>query len=269
MIISVIIPSYKPSAYLYDCLDSLTGQTFAADKFETIIVLNGCNEPYFSQVSKYIKKHLAHHFSLLQTDTPGVSNARNIGLKAAKGDYICFIDDDDWISPGYLDLLYSGISEETIIESNVKQIDEATSQQVPHFLTDAYERNLVSGSHSIMSQRSFLSSVCCKLIPRKLIGNTRFDTRYRLGEDSLFMFTISNNISSIRLAQPEAIYYVRRREGSASRSAISSVNKAKALLPLVGSYIVTWLRHPTEYNFPFFLSRVVATLLKFLHKNYK
>ena len=54
MLISVIIPTYRPKDYLWECLDSIVNQTFPKDKFELLVVLNGCSEPWKSQIDKYI-----------------------------------------------------------------------------------------------------------------------------------------------------------------------------------------------------------------------
>ena len=119
MEISVIIPTYKPQDYLWECLDSLDAQTFPKEKFEVILVLNGCDEPYKSQIERYIEEHKkALNIKLIHTLQGGVSNARNIALDHAEGKYICFIDDDDYVSPSYLQELYSKASDDTIVISN-------------------------------------------------------------------------------------------------------------------------------------------------------
>ena len=106
MKISVIIPSYKPGDYFRVCLASLKSQTLSKDKFEVIIILNGCSEPWLSEVKALIENYARDvAIRLIQTGTPGVSNARNIGIDNAKGEYITFIDDDDYVSPRYLENL--------------------------------------------------------------------------------------------------------------------------------------------------------------------
>lgn len=81
MDISVIIPTYKPQSYIWECLDSLKNQTFAKERFEIILVLNGCREPYYSQIHAYIENNLhGYNVNFIQTDQGGVSNARNIAL---------------------------------------------------------------------------------------------------------------------------------------------------------------------------------------------
>lgn len=84
MKISVIIPTYKPQNYLWDCLASLVAQTFPKDDFEVILVLNGCNEPYKSAIEKYIAEMMqGMHVNLIHAEKPGVSNARNIEIGRA------------------------------------------------------------------------------------------------------------------------------------------------------------------------------------------
>ena len=58
MRISVIIPSYRPEEYLYECLEAIRNQTLNQNEFETLVVLNGCKEPYFEQIQKYINVNI-------------------------------------------------------------------------------------------------------------------------------------------------------------------------------------------------------------------
>lgn len=85
MKISVIVPSYKPQAYLYECLDSIYNQTFPKPEYELVLVLNGCNEPYNSQIRDWIQSHSGLQIQFFQTDEAGVSSARNMALNAARG----------------------------------------------------------------------------------------------------------------------------------------------------------------------------------------
>ena len=79
--ISVIIPTYKPQAYLWECLDSMVAQTFPKVEFEVILVLNGCSEPWKSEIEDYItRKMQGMHIQFLHTEQGGVSNARNMRI---------------------------------------------------------------------------------------------------------------------------------------------------------------------------------------------
>ena len=268
-IVSIIIPTYKPGEYLTSCLDSLCRQDADASAFEVIIVLNGPLQGYREQIETYISQHPEHQLRLLTTEVAGVSNARNVGLREAEGRFVGFIDDDDWVSQSYLRLLIEkAAGDDTIVCSNVKQIDDETHEEMSNYITDAYRRLLNSKSPSLFVGRSFLSSSCCKIIPRRAIGDARFDARFALGEDSLFMFAVSSHIRQITLASAECIYYIRASHSSASRSRMNYGRRLRNITLLCAAYTRTWLFHPSSYNLPLFLSRIVATLLKLFRRSY-
>ncbi len=104
--ISIILPSYNPQNYIYDCIRSICNQTLDASSFELIIILNGDKEPYFTDINRYILTiREGRGIKVCYTELPGVSNARNIGLDMACGEYFCFVDDDDILSSNYLEEL--------------------------------------------------------------------------------------------------------------------------------------------------------------------
>lgn len=258
--ISVIIPTYRPQNYLNECLESLQWQTFDKEWFEVLIVLNGEKEPYYSEIQDILRV-FSFHCELLYAPTAGVSNARNLGLDHARGEYICFIDDDDYVSSTYLEGLYrSVVGHRAIIAvSNVATFFHRDDKVFgKDYISLAFERFSKKPSESLFKKRKFLSSSCCKLIPAQIIKVRRFNPKYRLGEDSLFMFEISDRIQNIVLSQEDVLYYRRLRSGSASRSAYSIIFKLTAKMRLIMSYIRIWILHITRYNIWLFLSRIVA-----------
>lgn len=259
MDISVIIPTYKPGDYIWQCLDSLKSQTLSHDSFEAIIILNGCNEPYYSQIKNYLAnwpQTLQHTF--VQTDEGGVSNARNMGIDLAKGKYLSFLDDDDWISPTYLErLCEKAVNDDTLVIANVKNYDEKAKEMRDDWLSASYKKNASLLHPSLLSCRSFLSVTCCKLISRKAIADHRFDTRFRQGEDSLFFAGISHKLKQFRCTQPDAVYYIRIRAKSAGR-ARSAWNIISDNARLAWAFIKLFLKAPCHYNFLFFMTRVAA-----------
>ena len=142
MEISVIIPTYKPQSYLWECLNSLVNQTFPKEFFEIILVLNGCNEPYKSNIEKYITTSMRDmNINFVHSEKAGVSNARNIALDRVKGKNIAFIDDDDIVSPNYLEELYAKVHPNTIVLSNSYAFNDGYLHiQLPYSLTTVYEK---------------------------------------------------------------------------------------------------------------------------------
>lgn len=264
MDITVIIPSYKPDEYIKDCLKSLGEQTLNVSRFEIIIVLNGCNEPWFSQIRIFIEKYLLqNNVYVIQTDTPGVSNARNIAINRAKGKYIAFIDDDDIVSPAYLESLIKSVDcspNDTIACSDVRTFDSENNIDTD-YISRAYTKAVnYPDKNDILDRRSFLSSSCCKLIPRSIIGYRRFNTDIAVGEDALFMATISDKINNIIPASSDAIYYRRIRPGSVTRNKKPIAHTLQRKKSLVWNYVKLLVSGFPRYNLLFIITRLIAVV---------
>lgn len=259
MNISIIIPTYKPGSYLKDCLESINDQTMDKKCFEVIIVLNGVIKPYIEYIYSLTKMY-DFNSVVIPTETPGVSNARNLGLSRTQGEYVCFIDDDDKISPSYLENLYSKATPNNIVASNVKAFYNNSNKTENDYIASAYKKLINKNSPlSVFKGRKFMSSSCCKIISRRIIQDVRFDTNLKIGEDSVFMAKISKNVKSIVLSDSSAIYYRRLRAGSASRVKQPILKKCNIVCKLLKKY--TKMLTPS-YNIPFIATRIVAALLK-------
>mgnify|MGYP000188265834 FL=1 len=259
MNISIIIPTYKPGSYLKDCLESINNQTMDKKCFEVIIVLNGVIKPYIEYIYSLTKMY-DFNSVVIPTETPGVSNARNLGLSRTQGEYVCFIDDDDKISPSYLENLYSKATPNNIVASNVKAFYNNSNKTENDYIASAYKKLINKNSPlSVFKGRKFMSSSCCKIISRRIIQDVRFDTNLKIGEDSVFMAKISKKVKSIVLSDSSAIYYRRLRAGSASRVKQPILKKCNIVCKLLKKY--TKMLTPS-YNIPFIATRIVAALLK-------
>ena len=105
--VSVIVPVYKAEKYLDICLDSLINQTF--EDFEVICVNDGSPDNCINILRNYSK--LDSRIKIFSQKNQGLSSARNTGLKYAKGEYITFVDSDDFLSPIALERMYTNITE--------------------------------------------------------------------------------------------------------------------------------------------------------------
>lgn len=259
MKISVIIPTYKPQDYFGECLDSLYSQTIQKDKFEIIVILNGCNLPYRQNIENYIESHPDICISLLQTDIPGVSNARNLGIEASNGEYITFIDDDDIVSPTYLTSLLNVSSPTCIGCANSYAFVDDISECKPNFLRKAFVK-CYGQSFSLFGYRKFLSPPVVKMIHRNIIADARFPVTFRKSEDSIFCMLLTPRIKDMKLTDDSAIYYQRKRQGSVMRTRNSRIKEIWHFLKLEFEYIKLVLKHPLRYNYVFVMSRMVAAI---------
>ena len=260
--VTVIIPTYKPGEYLLDCLKSLESQTLDKKLFKVLIVLNGDKEPYYSLIEKWLDG-LNCQTELIYTFEKGVSNARNLALDSVTSSYIAFIDDDDYVSPHYLESLLECAESSpigTIACSDVRTFD-INNKFGRDYISRAYTFAVDnSEKKSLVSRRSFLSSSCCKLIPTALIGKRRFNAKVRIGEDALFMATISDMIKAIVPASSDAIYYRRLRPNSASRRKEPFCDRIKRKSSLISIYLSIYFSAFPKYNSIFFITRILAII---------
>lgn len=264
MKISVIIPTYKPKGYIFDCLNSLKEQTLDRRLFEIIIILNGSKDPYFKDINNYlINDMVGYHYSILHVDKSGVSTARNIGIKQSRGEYIAFLDDDDMVSPPYLEGLLSCVGNNSISVSNVLAFTESPQNTSLDYLGKCYQKYCKLHINDVFRLRSFLSTACCKLIPRSIIGDRCFSDKFKIGEDALFMFLLSDRIKRINLSEnSDVVYYRRFRSDSASRSKVSFFTCLKNVINLILAYSMIFMSKPFKYSFTLYLSRIIATIIK-------
>ncbi len=101
--ISVIVPVYKTEQYLLKCLDSLARQTY--EDFEVILVDDGSPD----RCGEICESYPDSRFRVIHQQNAGLSQARNRGIEEARGDYLTFVDSDDWAEPDLLRILAKGI----------------------------------------------------------------------------------------------------------------------------------------------------------------
>ena len=107
-LISIIVPIYNVENYLRQCLDSIVSQTY--QNFECLLINDGSSDNSADICREYIEKD--SRFRYFEKENVGVSSARNLGIERSKGQYITFIDSDDWVDSEYLEVLYRALIEE-------------------------------------------------------------------------------------------------------------------------------------------------------------
>ncbi len=253
MKISVIIPTYKPDYYIWECLDSLKKQNIDKKLFEVLIILNGEKEPFYTSVFKYINENNLRNFKLIYTEKKGVSNARNVGLNIATGQYICFVDDDDYIDLDYLKELLNvakKYKKNGIVVTNYKNFEEKTQEIL---FESKYRLNYYT--ENLLKMRKVFSIPWLKLIPKDVIREKNFKN-FSNGEDALFMLEISKNIKYIATVEKETFYNRRVRKDSANfrNKNISYILKNSFLL--IKEYSKLFLKK--EYDKKFIFFRILA-----------
>lgn len=255
--ISIIIPTYRPQDYLWQCLNSFAAQTLDKRLWELIVVLNGETDPWLKLLEDYRQAHAEMTMMILSTPEAGVSNARNIGLDHARGEYIGFVDDDDYVSETYLEELSKLATPDTIAASYTIGFSE-TQVYIPYYLEKEYLRCADKGTLPFHKAKKYFGGPCMKLIHRDMIADQRFDTRFKNGEDSLFMFAISPRIQYIRFTDTDTVYYRRFRTNSASGT-YTRKHAIRNGWRLIAQY-THMLLSKKKYRFTFYTTRVLGVI---------
>ena len=107
--ISVIVPAYNIELYIGKCIDTLANQTL--DDLEIIIINDGSTDRTEDVIKKKIEKYSDKNIVLFNKENGGQSDARNYGIKNATGDYIAFVDGDDYVEPDMFEQMYKKVLE--------------------------------------------------------------------------------------------------------------------------------------------------------------
>lgn len=264
--ISVIVPTCQPGEYLWECLESLGNQTIPLSDYEVLIVLNGKETPWRNEIDKFISDNKMYNFTLLYTPQLGVSNARNIALDNAKGEYVTFIDDDDFVSSAYLEELYSKASPEIISLCYPLSFVDGTEKYLPYYITKDYNKYFNDSPVVFTKPRRFFAGPVYKLIHKTIIGNRRFDVRFKNGEDSLFMFLISDKIRLVDFTSKLAVYYRRVRANSASAKGKELSYTIRNRFLLIKEYSRIYFSSLKSYKFSFYMSMIWSSIKKIIYE---
>lgn len=214
--ISIIIPVYNVENYILDCLKSFEYQYYK--NFELIIVNDGSTDKSLERVKKFSEKSKLD-IKIITQKNQGVSAARNIGIKNSIGEYICFIDSDDMISPRYLQELFEILNEDINVSiCNIKNISEEViyTKQL-----DKISKNKVKVYSSEEALNKFLlrdinPGIWALMLKKEILEKNEiwFTEGARYSEDIEFIYKIMANANKI-IVTDDKLYYYRLRKNSA------------------------------------------------------
>jgi glycosyltransferase involved in cell wall biosynthesis len=222
-LISIIVPVYNTGKYLDRCIKSLINQTY--NNLEIILVNDGSTDNSKEICDFYTKRHL--NIVAIHKENGGLSDARNFGIEISKGDYIGFVDADDYVSPNMYDDLYNSCKEYNSDISMCGRFDvinglnksSLTLPKVKKFSsTEALARLLKSDKID--------SSVCDKIFKKRLFANLRFPLK-KYNED-IFITSKLIHLSKSIVHIGKPLYYYYHRDGS-----ITSENYSEKKLDLL------------------------------------
>lgn len=207
--VSVIVPIYNVENYLEKCLASIVDQTY--ENLEVILVNDGSTDNSLEICNKYVEKN---NWKLINKANGGLSSARNAGLNQMTGDYVFFVDSDDWLERTIIENLVYNLENECadIAECGIYWIYENKSVQDCEKETQIMDKYETLQAYLLQTKKVH-SAVWNKLYKRYIFDNLRF-AEGRLHEDGFFMYQALYKIKKYVLCNFSGYYYRQNRKGS-------------------------------------------------------
>lgn len=227
--VSIIVPCYNSDKYLPFCLQSLIDQKYGGN-YEIIVVDDGSTDNSYEVARRFAK--IDTTIKVYRKDNGGVSSARNYGLGKAKGEYVLFVDSDDWVDNDFIVTLVGKLPASTLrvcgylekYPNNEKQRIYKGALEKKNFLIKA-----------VIDER--IGGFCCnKVYHRKIINDNklRFDEELKVGEDSEFNFRYFQYIEDVEYVQTSPYKYRQHSESAVhsgdknlSREIIKTIEKMR------------------------------------------
>ena len=209
-LISIIIPCFNAEKTLEKCLESVVQQSYA--NLEIIIIDDGSTDETSLIYNKFQSND--ERILVLKQQNSGVSKARNTGVKAATGDYICFVDSDDWAELNYCSELYSLLVGEnadiSIVEASYE--DENGNVLCSKPISD---EKIFDGNRALvllLEDQEIQSHPWGKLFKADLLRNVHFPENLKCFEDYSTLFKIFNKAVKVVKSNEKLYHYIQRED---------------------------------------------------------
>ena len=204
--ISVIVPVYNTEKYLDRCIQSILAQTYT--DFELLLIDDGSTDLSGEICDKYAEQD--SRVKVFHKENGGVSSARNLGLDKANGDWVTFVDADDWVPTLYLNNLSDNTNSADFVVSIVGENDNISYQGS---IIKKLEANLIGDYIEAATNFLTWSSPWAKIYKRTILEekNIRFDERLFSGEDLVFVLEYMCIVRSILVKESCGYCYTETR----------------------------------------------------------
>lgn len=206
--ISIIVPVYKVERYLSKCIDSILGQVY--QKWELLLIDDGSPDLSGKICDKYALKDA--RIRVFHKENGGVSSARNLGLDKAIGDYVMFVDSDDWICEDCLEVCVKEIVENDLDALQFGFTSVISETEVPMVKIATIP---LSGEQYIQTNNF---NVCAGggVYKRNIIEeyNLRFPSQLKLAEDQIFTISLFRYVQRIKYLDKSLYYYLQRADSA-------------------------------------------------------
>ncbi len=207
MTISIIVPVYNTGKYLRRCLDSILAQTF--EDFEIICVDDHSTDDSCEIIKEYAQKD--RRVVELENPEKGVCSARNFGIDNARGEYIGFIDSDDFVQPQMYEFMLRAIKENNcnMVVCNYRETETLEAENFEYSCREVNIEDYIGDAHNWGKDEMIVAGVWSKLVKADYLRNNARFKDFRVGQDMVFCAQLWVNAGKTMLVDlPLYGYYV-------------------------------------------------------------
>ena len=244
-LVSIIVPVYNSEKYLERCIKSILNQSYK--NLEIILVNDESTDSSAEICNNYARKD--ERIKVIHIKNSGPSVARNIAINACRGNYITFIDADDWVSDDYLEILYKKICETNadismiktslVIENNSVIKDVTPPKRIIEAGYTIFEKDDII--KELLTQKVLDNYISGKLYKSDLIKNTKFVENV-VFENYIYIYDILDNITRMVYIEKECYYHLKHG------ASISATCSEKNILDYIDAILYRYERIKDEYN---------------------
>ncbi len=210
MKISIIVPIYNAENYAERCINSVLNQTYT--DFELILVDDGSADNSLALCKALAEKD--NRITVLHKENGGVSSARNLGLSEATGDYIIFVDSDDYLAPDYCEFLIQTArrTNADIVCTDFFEVTETNCErELPDTIIASDDEWIGHDqiSYKYCKGEIYLYQVWGKIYKRQTLDGLRFDRTLKFAEDVKFVVNALQKAEKVSLRTYKGYYYYR------------------------------------------------------------
>lgn len=220
-LISVIIPVYNVEPFLRRCVDSIIGQTYSS--LEIILVNDGSPDNCGDICDEYAQKD--SRVRVIHKENGGLSDARNAGIEKANGEFITFVDSDDWIDHKFIEKLYElakGSNSEIVVCDFFRTSNEEINPE--NYLIELHGFSNIEALEQLYGKFYVqLVIACAKLFDSRLFEKIRFP-KGRLHEDEFVTYKLLHKAKKITLTTEQLYYYWQREDSIMGRATLNLKN---------------------------------------------
>lgn len=211
VLVSIVVPVYNVEKYLERCIQSILEQSYT--NLQIILVDDGSTDESGHIADSWNKKD--KRILVIHQLNAGLSAARNCGIKQAKGDYILFVDSDDWIHPKMIQEMVQEINDNTIVSCGMMAARDNKVEPIPWF----EKKQILSSTEALdylIDDTIFTSHVMRNLYPAHIFDDLHFPDG-KLYEDIRIMHRLFQKVTAVCII-PQHFYYYYVRSDSISNA---------------------------------------------------